>query len=194
MNPLRTFRLFEITIAIVCMAIPALLRLADSGYPGFRPSISDYVYMPRSYIFGMLLTVGAMLFIYNGAVYFNNERVFGLNSAGKWYNVVLGLSLIGIILLPYKQHVALHYSFAGIFFVGNALVTAFFHRPQFAVLSIALAVLTLVAIVLHFWGGFLSLLAAEWISLTVIGIHFILEATGVIDPLEQQSNILQDRE
>jgi hypothetical protein len=35
-DPLATFRIFERTIAVVCITIPALLRLADKGNTGFR--------------------------------------------------------------------------------------------------------------------------------------------------------------
>lgn len=175
-DPLQTFRLFEILIAAVCIAIPALLKVADIGYPGFRISISAYVYMCHSYIYGMLLTIAAMLFIFNGAVYFKNEISFNLNKAGKWYNVLLGLSLFAVILLPYKAYPTLHYVFAGIFFLGNALVIALFHRPKYRFISLILAGLTVLAIAIHYINESVSLLVSEWISLAVIGIHFILEA------------------
>jgi hypothetical protein len=136
--------------------------------------------MKRSYIFGMLLSIAAMLFIFNGAVYFKNERYFELSRAGKWYNIILGMSLLAVILLPYKQYVVPHYFFAGTFFVGNALVIGIFHKRKYRIPSLVLSILTLVAIALHFLSHVVSLFAAEWLSLTVIGIHFILEATGVI--------------
>jgi hypothetical protein len=180
-DPLKTFRLFEISIAVVCIAIPLLLRLADREVTGFRTSISDYVYMKNSYVYGMLLTIAAMLFIFNGAVYFKKQKAFGLNSAGKWYNVILGLSLFGVILLPHKEYVTVHYFFGGVFFLGNAVVIALFHKKQYAAPSLVLAFITVAAMALHFFGGVLSLLVAEWISLTVIGLHFILEATGTIN-------------
>jgi hypothetical protein len=179
-DPLKTFRLFETLIAAVCILIPIGLKVADTDYPGFRPSISDYVYMDRSYVFGMLLTMAALLFIFNGAVYFRNENRFGLGQEGKWYNVILGMSLLAVILLPYKQHCISHYIFAGIFFAGNALVTAIFHKRKYRIISLVLAILTLASIGLHFFGHIISLLAAEWLSLTVIGVHFILEANWVI--------------
>ena len=68
-DPLVTFKYFERFIAIFCIIMPLILWLADGGinHP-FRDSISDYVYMPHSYVFGMLLCIAAMLFIFNGAV------------------------------------------------------------------------------------------------------------------------------
>jgi hypothetical protein len=174
-DPLATFRIFERTIAVVCMTIPALLRLADTGQAGFRESISDYVYMSDSYIYGMLLCMAAMLMIFNGAVYFRNENVMGLPRAGKWYNVILGLSLLGVILFPHRQYVVIHYFFGGVFFLGNAVVTALFSYAKDRVVSVVLAVLTVVAIGLHYVGLW-SLLAGEWVSLGVIAAHFIMQS------------------
>lgn len=176
-DPLATFRIFERTIAVVCVAIPALLRLADKGNTGFRESISDYVYMSDSYIYGMLLCMAAMLFIFNGAVYFRNEDAFGLQRAGKWYNVILGVSLLVVILFPHRQYVIIHYFFGAVFFLGNAVVIGLFHNARDRVVSIVLAVVTVAAIALHY-AGVWSLLAGEWVSLGVIAAHFIMQARG----------------
>jgi len=180
-DPLATFRIFERTIAVVCVTIPALLRLADKGNTGFRESISDYVYMSDSYVFGMLLCMAAMLFVFNGAVYFRNEAAFGLSGAGKWYNVVLGLSLLGVILFPPHQYVIIHYFFGGLFFLGNAVVTALFSYAKDRLVSIVLAVATVVGIGLHY-AGVWSLLVGEWVSLAVIAAHFVMQARGPLGP------------
>ncbi len=179
-DPLKTFRLFEVIIAAVCIVLPLFLKLADTGATGFRSSISDYVYMGRSYVFGMLLSIAATLFIFNGAVYFRNEAHLDVSKAGKWYNIILGMSLLAVILLPYKQFGVHHFIFAGLFFIGNAVVIAIFHKKQYTIPSILLALLTLATITLHFYNQAVSIFTAEWLSLTVIGIHLILEATGAI--------------
>src|ERR1700761_4886682 len=92
-DPLATFKGLERTIAAVCILIPVILRLTDTNnnplchdHSGFRFSISDYVYMPAAYMFGMMLCIAAMLFIFNGAVYFRNEEPhkLNLNPNGKW--------------------------------------------------------------------------------------------------------------
>ena len=77
-DKLATFKWFERTISITCIGIPVVLRLTDLDQTGkiaacFRSSISAYVYMTHSYVFGLLLTMAAMLFVFNGTVYFNNE-------------------------------------------------------------------------------------------------------------------------
>ena len=183
---LLTFKLFERLISLFCVSIPLILYITDKyqdggHYPGFRINISDYVYMWHNYIFGMLLSIAGMMFVFNGAVYFRNEAgksELNLSKYGKWYNVILGLSLITVVCLPWKQYQVAHFIFAAIFFVGNAVVTGLFHQKRNRVLSIILAVLTVAALGLNLLNvipGF-SLLAAEWISLTVVAIHFYLES------------------
>lgn len=173
-DSLLTFKYFERFIALFCILIPFLLRAADTGPDkGFRSSISDYVYMPHSYVFGMLMCIAAMLFVFNGAVYYKNEQHMHISWHGQWYNIVLGLSLIGVICFPYKAYGILHFSFAAIFFAGNAVVTGLFYKDKDKKKSIALAILTLAAIPFAIFHK-ISVLAAEWVSLSVIGIHFVL--------------------
>ncbi len=187
-NSLLTFKLFEIVISAVCISIPIFLRLGDTGASSFRGSISDYAYMSHSYLFGMLLCMAAMLFIFNGAVYFKNYVHFQLSAYGTGYNVILGLSLLGVILFPYGEHRVVHYASATLFFVGNAVVMGIFHKEKNRVVSIILAILTVLFLGLWLlnylapsthWLDWLTLFWAEWLSLTVIGIHFILESRGM---------------
>jgi hypothetical protein len=212
-DPLKTFRIYEIMIAIICIGIPIILRTYDFDkvYPlkvkvltsgivrdsvsniikdsvllidkdslGFRTSISDYAYSTNSYLFGMLLCIAAMLFIFNGAVYFRGQNSLQLNNKGKWYNIILGVSLLGVICCPHRDWQILHYLFAIVFFFGNAFVIGLFHNKNDTKKSIVMAILAggfLLLTFLHidhftlFWG--------EWASLSVIGIHFILEAKSV---------------
>ena len=138
-TPLKTFIIFERIIASVCILIPVILKLYDKDCPRFRYSISKYAYMSNSYIYGMLLCMAAMLFIFNGAVYFKSEADLKLDKNGKWYNVVLGISLIGVILFPPLKYVLLHRIFGAIFFMGNAFVIGFFQKKN-RIVGITLAI------------------------------------------------------
>jgi hypothetical protein len=190
-DPLQTFKFFERIIAAFCISIPLILWLADTkDFPKFLDSISAYVRMTDSYIFGMLLCMAAMLFIFNGAVYYKNEPYMHISRHGQWYNVVLGVSLMGVILFPYDGSAWLfHYFFAIVFFLGNAVVTGIFYKDKDKKKSIALAVLTVISMPLHFMG-IISLFVAEWISLSVIGIHFILSTVK----LDEQVTVKKPKE
>jgi hypothetical protein len=182
-DPLLTFKYFERFIAAFCISIPLLLWLVDAPDDHkFRGSVSNYVYMNKSYIFGLLLTMAAMLFIFNGAVYYNNEKHLNISWHGQWYNIVLGLSLIGVVCFPHKEYAIPHYIFAGIFFLGNALVTGIFYKDKDKKKSIFLAILTVAALPLALINV-ISLLVAEWISLGVIAVHFILSTIDINEPV-----------
>jgi len=186
-DPLSTFKYFERTVVAVCISLPLILRLADfdpgtclpceAWKSGFRWCISDYAYILHNYYFGMMFTIAAMLFMVNGVVYFRSERTLQLSRHGTWYNFILGLSLLGVVLFPYKQHLIPHCGFAIVFFAGNAIVPVLFGKKKNRPAGIVLAVLALIGFIIY-WvrPAMLSLLWAEWISLAVIGIHFILEA------------------
>ena len=178
MNNIKTFKILQGIIAGLCLLIPIFLRLADNN-TGFRVSISNYVYMGRSYLFGMFLCMAAMLFIFNAVIYYKDAEALGVSKHGKWYNIVLGVALLGVILFPHLQYIVIHLIFAGIFFLGNVLVMIFFHRKKDVVISIILSVLVIVALALHFIG-LISLLIGEWLSLAVIGAHFILQSVGIV--------------
>jgi len=188
-DPLFTFKLLERFIATFCILIPLILWLTDGIFPhSFRPSISQYVEMKNSYVFGMLLSIAAMLFIFNGAVYFKNERFMHISTHGQWFNVILGLSLFGVICFPcdIDKYKTLHFTFAGVFFLGNAVVTALFHKDKDKVLSIVLAILTIASLPFALFGV-ISLLVGEWISLTVISIHFILSTINMDQPVNRSN-------
>ena len=192
-DSLFTFKIFERFIAAFCILIPLILWMTDGILPhSFRPSISQYVYMTDSYVFGMLLSVAAMLFIFNGAVYFKNNQYMHITEHGQWYNVILGLSLIGVICFPCEEYPIIHYIFAIIFFLGNALVTGIFYKDKDKALSIILAILTVASLPFAFIGV-ISLLVAEWISLIVISVHFTLSTIDMdqLVTLKKPKQLLQ---
>jgi hypothetical protein len=144
---------------------------------GFRTSLSDYVYSSNSYIFGMLYAMAAMLFMFNGAVFFKSQKHLRTGNKGKWYNLFLGFFLLCIIFNPPHESPFWHYLLTILFFVGNIFVIAFWHNRKNRVISITLALLTILALVLALVRPrVISILLAEWISLTAIAFHLILEA------------------
>ena len=183
----RSFRIFQVIIASICISLPALLVWADHNKPNastmpFRESISAYVHIERSYIFGMLMCMAAMLFIVNGVVYFKNQDTrLKLESTGKWYNMILGISLLGVILFVHDELRTLHIIFATIFFLGNAVVTGIFHHGVRKRLSLTLALLTVAAFAIHLIDdSLITMFWAEWFSLVVIAIHLILQGIKVM--------------
>jgi hypothetical protein len=154
-----------------------------------RGSISDYVSMENAQIFGLLLTSASMLFLFNGAVYFNTLSKRSRKKHGKWYNVVLGVSLLGVVLFPCTNAslVFYHYAFAIIFFGGSSFVIAFFNDEEHKWLSRVIAATSFFSFLLYFVNTLwldspllcrLTLFWAETIALWVIGVQYILESVG----------------
>nr|WP_147374140.1 hypothetical protein [Allomuricauda lutimaris] len=161
--------------------------MADSKkqQKGFRSSISAYIEMERRHIFGMVFTIAAMLFIYNGVINLDvsfQEQMYQFDFwQERGYNIVLGTVLFGVLLFPYNVYPKTHYTFAFLFFIGCTLVIAFIHDKEDTVISYIIAAASILALVAHLINKkWINLFWAEWIALTVIGIHFILEAKDII--------------
>ena len=179
----------ERLIAIVSIMIPLVLYYADDNEK-FRVSISAYANMDKSYVFGSLLTMVAMMFIFNGFFYIRNIKTnLGDGKHSRWYNIVLGLSLLGVVYFHYELSPFLHYVSATIFFVGSAFIIAFFNNKKFRISSYMIALLSLIALLICYlntvlpfeipFTSWISILVAEWISLSVIATHYILESLNV---------------
>jgi len=246
-EPLPSFKMLQLIIAIVCMTIPLVLRWTDKDkfYPpdinptsisniqnctttvridsaprsccgkevlvphlkicesgasiialeevwkdgcGFRFSISNYARSSRSYLFGLLYCLAAVLFLLNGVVYYKNKNEdkesLNLDKRGHWYNLAIGLSLLGVVFSPQCELPIPHNIFTGLFFAGNLYALFFASNPNesrvYKIIRKVMAVLILIAVaiavILIYIPGDdkFTVLYAEWISLTFIGIHLIM--------------------
>ncbi len=159
------FAKFERVLAAVCMLIPLFLIVFDGG--NVRESISAYYNMTQNQWFYFLLTVTSMLFVVNGVV---KQRYA--------YNIVLGVLLAGVLLFNHCDHKVIHYIFAAGFFLGNGaviLICSSKHEVWFKSLLVVIIAITIAAC----YFGWITLFCAEWVSLLIIGWHYILESRGV---------------
>lgn len=159
--------------AVILVLTPLLLWLSD-GETKLRESISNYAYMEHSYWFGSLLALAGAMFIFNGTLHLQSGTP---KKVGKGYNIILGIALFGIIYFRHLEYPIWHYSFAVIFFLGCAIITAFVSNSEkhWSRYILALAVLLPVFLALDFIGTF-SLFWGESISLFFIATHYILES------------------
>ena len=158
-----------------------------------KESISAYVTIHDSFIFGALLSIGAMLFIANGLVYWDEHRN-NIEVAGRrrgYINVILGIALQGVVLFPCNRLPGPHYFFAITFFVGCAIATVIRNKgnnqqtkTKHKIMDYSIAGIMVTGFVLFFgkeffnWSGWLvnwvDLFGAESVGLWVIGVDFIL--------------------
>jgi hypothetical protein len=164
----KRFAKLERVLATVCFLIPAILIGFDGGH--IRDSISAYYNMEENQFFYFPLTVAAMLFIVNGLV--KDKHV---------YNTILGVMLSGLILFNHDDTSMLHYFFAVAFFVGNALVILIFSSKKERWFKALLVAGMGISMLGYFAFDWFTLFWAEWLSFSIIALHYILESWGVID-------------
>lgn len=157
----------EVLLAMLLLLHPLILMVVNRE---IRTSISNYAYSDFSYVFVALLTIASALFAYNGVIH-----------GKKWYNIALGCSLLGVALTPHLDFPVLHYTFAGLFFLGSVLTMIIFSSPAQRELKIVLGTLIVLALLNYFITGMYSLLVAEWIGILPICIHFIGESLRKFD-------------
>lgn len=162
----RIIKLEKILSAILLL-LPLILILATQE---IRSSISNYAYSEMNYLFATLLTIAGMMFIVNGTAY--NSR---------WYNIVLGISLIGVALTPHLDYKILHYSFAGLFFIGSVGVMIGYSSAKQRPVKVYFGSIIITAMLFHFIFNWYSLFWAEWIGILPICTHYILESVGKFD-------------
>jgi len=157
----------EVLLAVFLLLLPLILILVNGE---IRPSISNYAYAKHEDSLVAFLTIAGCLFLYNGTIY-----------GKKWYNIVLGCSLFGVALTPHLDYPVLHYSFAGLFFLGSVATMIIFSSPAQRELKIVLGTLIVLALLNYYITEMYSLLVAEWIGILPISIHFIGESLKKFD-------------
>ncbi|MDT0558651.1 hypothetical protein RM697_08335 [Ichthyenterobacterium sp. W332] len=194
-NDDKMFLVVESIIVAICMLIPCILIWVDCDQE-IRGSISKYVNMCDSHIFGLMFGIAGTAFILNGALYFKaeddeklnpsiksnytiDETLYNKKKIGKWYNLVFGIALIGVAVFHYNRtdlSMYLHYASAIIFFAGSAVVMFFIHDPQDRFYSRTLAVGSLVCLAIGLFSDeYLSLFWAESIALWLVAIYYLVE-------------------
>ena len=169
---------------------------------GFRESLSHYALSSNSWLFGMLYTMAALMFIYNGVVHWKmktaiaqqgNTKRLKLMSSETKYNLIIGSSLILVILNPLDthptSHITPHIVFSVLFFVANLTMIVFYPNKYESRLPLRVRIILMImfAAVMAFLAliEVISVLYVEWITLTFIAIHLILIAIEVNDNIKK---------
>lgn len=157
----------EILLSLLLIFTPAILIWLDGS---IRSSISNYAYSYKSEWFVFLITLAASMFIYNGTAW-----------KTKWYNIVLGITLAGVVLAPHLEFKTLHVIFAVTFFAGSVFVMIYFSCKEQRIFRILCGFFLLFGIAGSYVFNWYSLFWAEWIGMVPICIHFIGESIGKFD-------------
>lgn len=153
--------------AIFLFGIPLFLILFTGEV---RPSISNYAYSSISELFVMLLTISGILFFDDG---------YTIRS--RYFNMILGGSLMGVALTPHCDWPVLHYSFASLFFLGSQFNMIYYSSRKQRKYKILASIFIMFGLSGHFIFNLFSLFWAEWIGILPITLHYIGESLGKID-------------
>jgi hypothetical protein len=162
---LSRFGRLERVLAAVCALTPVLLLWADD-LSGIRDSISDYYSMEEIQLFFVPLTMAAMLFVVNGVV---KEK--------QLYNTYLGAMLGGLLLFNNVAFPKIHLLFTAAFFAGNVAVILTFSSIKDRNFKIGLVAFIVLAMLGWKFFAWFTLFWAEWVSLGIIALHYIIEST-----------------
>lgn len=159
---------FTSIMGISLFFLPLILILIDGNV---RSSISDYAYMANNEWFFSLISIAGTVFIVDGSLW--NTR---------WYNIILGICLVGVALTPFRDSLllaVLHYIFAGIFFLGSFLVIAFMSSKYQKYIPFALYGFILVALLISFIIPECGIFWAEWLGMVPITLYFLGKLLGI---------------
>lgn len=157
----------DIILSTLLLFVPLILILVNGE---IRTSISDYAYSRYNYIYVMLLTIAGMMFIFNGSSY-----------KDKWYNILLGLSLIGVAITPHRDFSVLHYIMAILFFSGSIFTMVWYSSYKQRWFKLLAGFIIVMVMSFHFVFNMYSLFYAEWLGIVPITLHFIGESIGKLD-------------
>lgn len=151
--------------------MPIILMIFDGS---IRSSISNYAYSDFNFIFVSFLTFAGSMLIVDGC---KDDLI----TRNKWYSIILGLSLVGVSVTPHKDYAFVHYTFAGIFFIGSYIAMILFSSPKQRPTKMFLGLAILLSLTGHFLFNWYSLFYAEWIGIIPIVINFTGENNNRFD-------------
>ncbi len=161
-DPVRRFATLERWLAGLCATSPFIMWLADSRT--FRESVSAYYDMTHSVAFYVPLTIAGMLFLVNGVI-----------KQAHFYNAILGIAMLGVVIFNHDDFTWLHRGFAVVSFAGNFIVMWRSHGMR--KLARPLVGLAIAGAVATFYASGKEIFWPEVISLSVIATHFILASS-----------------
>ena len=161
-DPIKRFATLERWLAGLCATSPFIMWLADSRT--FRDSVSAYYDMTHSVAFYVPLTIAGMLFLVNGVI-----------KQAHFYNAVLGIAMLGVVIFNHDDFTQLHQGFAVVSFLGNFIVM--WRSEGMRKLSRPLVGVAAAGAAAAFFASGKEIFWPEVISLGVIATHFILASS-----------------
>ncbi len=148
----------ELLLSITLFLLPISLPIISGK---LLNSVSHYVYSDAIYFYNIGLTLISIFLLYDGFI--DKERRF---------NILLGLTLLGVILFPVKEDNYIHDFFAIIFFFENLIILIYYSKVFSNIIKIIVSVLVVLTLIIMFLG-LITLFLAETIGLFCVSFFFL---------------------
>lgn len=120
--------------------MPIILPLFNWG---FQPSISEFNYTSQKWTY--ILGMGSIGFF---------MLLDGLLYETRRYNVLIGLSMIGVVTFPVNEFRWVHNSFAATFFIGNAIIVTYYSPLLERSKKVLFSIIISITLLMLFLGEF----------------------------------------
>lgn len=117
------------------------------------PSLSEFYYTSQKNVLSFLLIIIGTLMM-----------IDGLNYKTRRYNLLIGLSMLGVIAFPVLQYRIPHNTCAIIFFVGNAYIVTYYSRLLPTKTKRLFAIIIVTSLILLI-SGLINIYVAETIGM-----------------------------
>lgn len=159
----RIFRV-EFSLAIMLFILPISLPVTSGE---ILESISYYAYSKSNYLYLIMLYGISLLLIFDGI--FDKVRRF---------NIILGVSMLGVVIFPVTEHRYLHDIFAILFFIENLIVVTYYSKVVTKHFKITIFTIVVVTLALFFLDV-ITLFFAEAIGLFCVSIFFFIRYSKI---------------
>ena len=155
----------ELFLCIIFFVVPIILPLLSGC---MQPSLSEYYYTSQRYTYVSLLTIIGLLTSLDGIAYDTRK-----------YNILIGLSMIGVVAFPVLEYRITHDIFAIIFFVGNAFIVTYYSKLLVRSKKIIFSTMITITLLLLIFGV-INLYVAETIGMFSMG-YFMFVRYSILE-------------
>jgi len=149
----------ELLLSITLFLLPISLPIVSGE---LLNSVSHYVYSDATYFYNIGLILISLFLIYDGVI--DKKRRF---------NIILGLTLLGVVIFPVKEDDYIHDFFAILFFLENLTVLVYYSKVFSKIIKILVSIVVILTLTIMFLG-LITLFLAESIGLFCVSIFFFL--------------------
>tara|TARA_R110002050_G_scaffold34397_8_gene86832 strand:+ start:4364 stop:4870 length:507 start_codon:yes stop_codon:yes gene_type:complete len=158
-NIIKSVIKVELFLSITLFILPVFLPVITGE---FLDSVSKYIYSEACWFYIVTLSFISIFFILDGIIDKNRR-----------FNIILGISMLGVVIFPVKEGEYIHDVFAILFFLENLFILIYFSKVFSKQTKISIFIIVLTTLTLLFLNV-ITLFLAESIGLFCVSIFFFI--------------------